>query len=107
MDVIANGRAVGSREIGAERGERLPPPRRGVESARDEVGFRAMVFADLAGRASDVEIAQRGVRKTIRVRIGRDGALGGKFRGAVGVDRLEGRVFGDRNLLGSAVDRGS
>ena len=97
--------AVGKSVPKTESG--LAPPGRGVERARDEVRFRAMVFADVAGCAGDVEIAQRGVGEAIRLRIGGDGALGGELRGAVGIDRLERRVLGDRNLLGSAVDRGS
>src|SRR5215212_7202367 len=107
VDVIANSRSVGSWEVGTEYGERISPASRGVERTWYEVSFRPVVFADLTGRAGDVEIAQCGVGKAIRLRIGRDGAFGGKLRGSVWIDRLERRVFGNRDLLRSAVDRRS
>lgn len=61
MDIVAHRRTVGRRIVAAQNVQRRAAIDGGIDSARDQVGFRVMIFADLAPRirAGSVEIAQR------------------------------------------------
>ena len=68
VNVVANGRAVARRKVGAEDGEWFAPSGRGVERAGDEMGLRSVIFADLSGCAGDIEVAKRRVARGHRPR---------------------------------------
>ena len=65
VNVVANGRSIACRKVRAEDGKWFAPTGGSVERARDEMGLRPVIFADVPGGASDIEITQRRVGETI------------------------------------------
>ena len=100
MDVVAHGRAVRRRIVGAEDFQRRRDAERRLDRQRNEMGFRIVVLADLAIGigARGVEVPQRDPLQPVRVAEPRQHPLGLELAFAVRVDRVCRRAFGDRHL---------
>jgi len=95
VDVIADAGAIGSRIIRAENFDVRNDAHGGLENARDEMGFDAMVLAALGGCAGGIEIAERGEMETgVGTIVGED-FLEAELGFAVGIDGIFGMILGD------------
>jgi hypothetical protein len=105
VHVVAHGRAVGRRVVGAEELQRRAARRR-RDRERDEVALGRVVLAELAVRvgARGVEVAQRGPAQAVGVAVPVQHALDEELRVAVRVERQQRVVLGDGHLGGAAVD---
>ena len=65
------------------------------------MGFGNVTFAGLASfiGAGSIEISQAGEPEPVGTAVGLQGLLEKKFGYPIGVDRLAGRVLGDRNRV--------
>ena len=106
VDVVADAGAVRGVVVAAEDPDLGAQAERHLQQDRDQVRFGHVVFAALRRRPAGVEVAERDVAQAVRRRVPRQRPLERQLRGAVGVDRPQRRVLGDRGPLRLAVDRG-
>ena len=106
VDVVADAGAVGRRVIGAKDFDVRNRARGGIEYARDEMSFDAMVLAAVGGCTRGVEIAEdRVVEAGIGAIVGKD-FLEADFGFAVGIDGIFGVVLGYGDNARLAVSGG-
>src|SRR5215467_6147805 len=106
VNVVADAGAVRRRIVGSENGELRPLAEGYLERQRNQVRFRMVILALIVGRASHVEIAQRGVAQTVNAMEPFQHLLYQQFGFAVGVGRLERSRFLNGRFFRGAVKRG-
>ncbi len=107
VDVVADRGAVGGGIVGAVDLDRVARSERGAQDARDQVGFRLVVLADLAIGIGPggVEVAQRGVTQPIGAGVPVERPLDRQLGVAVGIERRFRGRLADRHPLGNAIHR--
>ncbi|EKD60813.1 MAG: hypothetical protein ACD_54C00540G0002 [uncultured bacterium] len=107
MHIIAHASAVRRRVILPEQSQRRAAAFDGIQHQRDQVGFRAVLFADLGFGVGprNIEIAEdHMVQPVSRAKILQH-LLNGLFRGTVRVDRVLRRIFIEQHAILIAIRR--
>jgi hypothetical protein len=105
VDVIADARAVRRRIIRAVNLALLRLAERDLEHVRDEMGFDAMMLAELLARAGGIEVAERDELQPVQLLIPLEDFLEHQLGFAVRIDRALRQIFGHRHAIRRAVGR--
>ena len=105
MDVIADAGAIGGGVVVAEDLQVGAAARHHIKHERDQVGFRVVVFTQIAIGigAGSIEIAENHTGQPVGSAKIAEQLLHHGLTAAVGIDRRLGVLFGDRNLLGHPI----
>lgn len=107
VNIVANAGSVRRGVVGPEYVDVGKATASGIENARDEMSFDAMLFAAFPGGSSSVEIAEGDVVEASVELIVSENLFKRKLGLSVGIDRRFRMVFGDGNDFGFAVSGGS
>jgi len=105
VDVVTDARAVGRGIVVAVDAGGSPLAERDLQNARDEVAFGVVGFAAIRSRARRVEISQAGVTQAMNLAVPLEHGFDHQLRFAIGVDRGNGRIFGQRLVAGFQVQQ--
>jgi hypothetical protein len=103
VDVVADRGAVRRRVVRAEHGHLRAPAGRGPQHERDQVRLGLVVLALLAGRAGDVEVAQRDRAEPVGAGLVGQHPVHGQLGVPVRVHGCVRRLLGDRDHVRLAV----
>ena len=107
MNVVSNAGAVGGGIVGSEDLQFRSGAGCRAQGERDEVTLRLMQFADFSAfvGSGGIEVAQAGEAKPVGTIVSFQCVFEKKLGNAIGIHRLPGRVFGDRNAGWFAINR--